>query len=249
MLNIVILGAGNVATHLFKAFETSESAEVIQVYNHRLESLSFFQNKVEVCTNIEDLKDADVYLICLKDDLIEDYASQLKHKNAMIAHTSGSFPMLKNVEHSGVFYPLQSFSKHAELDYKYIPFCLESKTESGLKLLKTMAEDISNQVFAIDSQQRQTLHLAAVFVNNFTNHLYSIAEDICKKEDIPFDILKALILETAQKIQTQSPKLAQTGPAVRQDYKTIDRHLSQISDEKLKTIYQLFTNSIIRNYE
>ncbi|WP_127846239.1 Rossmann-like and DUF2520 domain-containing protein [Psychroflexus aestuariivivens] len=249
MLNIVILGAGNVATHLFKAFETSESAKVIQVYNHRLESLSFFKNKTEVCNNINNLKDADLYLICLKDDVIEDYASQLKYKNTMIAHTSGSFPLLQNIEQSGVFYPLQSFSKFAELDYKNIPFCLESNTKSGIQLLKKLAKEVSKQVFEIDSKQRQTLHLAAVFVNNFSNHLYTIAEDICKKEDIPFDILKALILETANKIQTQSPKLAQTGPAVRQDFKTIDRHLSQISDEQIRRIYQLFTNSIIKKYE
>ncbi|MFN2262361.1 MAG: Rossmann-like and DUF2520 domain-containing protein [Psychroflexus sp.] len=249
MLNIVILGAGNVATHLFKAFETTESAKVIQVFNHRIESLSFFKNRVDICTEINNLKDADVYLLCLKDDVIEDYAKLLKHKKALIAHTSGSFPLLQNIENSGVFYPLQTFSKHAELDYKNIPFCLESNTDSGLEILKNLAESVSTQVFEIDSKQRQSLHLAAVFVNNFTNHLYAIGEEICRKDNIPFDILKALILETAQKIQTQSPKLAQTGPAARQDFKTINRHLSQISDDNIKTIYQLFTNAIIKQNE
>jgi len=248
MYSIVILGTGNVATHMFKALQASDVCYVSQVYNHKAESLESFEHKTEVTTSISKIKTADLYLLCLKDDVIESVANQLEDKTGIIAHTSGSQAILKK-PNSAVFYPLQTFSKGSELDYSQIPFCLEANSEQHLKLIKDIAKSVSNQVFEISSQQRETLHRAAVFVCNFTNHLYAIGENICKNDDMPFDILKALIKETSEKVQRHSPSEVQTGPAIRKDKTTINKHLEGLSDSNYKAIYELLTNSIIKTYD
>ena len=246
MYSIVILGSGNVATHMFRALQSSKTCAVIQVYNHNESSLLRFENSVPITTDISALKPADLYLICLKDDVIESIAEQIKIKTGIIAHTSGNQGLLRSPKDSGVFYPLQTFSKTSELDYSTIPFCLEANSEENLSLLKSIASSISQHQYEISTAQRQTLHLAAVFVCNFTNHLYAIGEDICLQDDIPFDILKALIKETSEKVQSQSPSEVQTGPAARNDQKTITNHLKQLNSEDYKAIYNLMTNSILQ---
>lgn len=248
MFSIVILGTGNVATHMFKAFQNSKATRVIQVYNHRPESLKAFENLVDTTSSISGLKAADLYLLCLKDDVIEKISEQIQSFEAIIAHTSGSQTVLSK-PNSAVFYPLQTFSKNSPLDYSKIPICLEANSEENISILKTIASSISNQVFEIDSTQRQTLHLAAVFVCNFTNHLYKIGEDICQKDQMPFDILKALIQETSEKVNRESPSQIQTGPAIRKDSSTIKRHLKQLKDKRHKDIYQLLTQSIIESHD
>ena len=249
MYSIVILGSGNVATHMFQALQSSKICTVIQVYNHKRSSLLKFENSVPLTTDISTLKPADLYLICLKDDVIEYTAEQIKTKAGIIAHTSGNQGLLTSPKNSGVFYPLQTFSKTSGLDYSTIPFCLEANSEENLSLLKTIASSISQHQYEISTTQRQTLHLAAVFVCNFTNHLYAVGEDICQQEHIPFDILKALIKETADKVQSQSPSEVQTGPAVRRDEKTITNHLKQLNSEDYKAIYNLMTTSILQKHD
>ena len=249
MYSLVILGSGNVATHMFQDLQSSKICTVIQVYNHKRSSLLKFENSVPLTTDISALKPADLYLICLKDDVIEYTAEQIKTKAGIIAHTSGNQGLLTSPKNSGVFYPLQTFSKTSELDYSTIPFCLEANSEENLSLLKTIASSISQHQYEISSTQRQTLHLAAVFVCNFTNHLYAVGEDICLQEKIPFDILKALIKETADKVQSQSPSEVQTGPAVRRDEKTITNHLKQLNSKDYKAIYNLMTTSILQKYD
>jgi predicted short-subunit dehydrogenase-like oxidoreductase (DUF2520 family) len=147
----------------------------------------------------------------------------------------------------GVFYPLQTFTKNNAVDFKIIPICIESQNASDYQLLQNVAQAISDSVFAINSEQRKALHLAAVFVNNFTNHLYKIGNDICIENNVPFEILKPLIQETAEKITQLSPNEAQTGPAIRNDIETINAHLSFLSDENQKNIYNILTQSIQNN--
>lgn len=248
MFRIVILGTGNVATHMFKAFQSTTDCSVIQVYNHKQESLTRFAEFTETTSDLSQLKSADMYLLCLKDDVIKDVASQIKTKQAIVAHTSGSQSILESLN-SAVFYPLQTFSKGSELEYSKIPFCLEANSEENLNTLKTIASYISTHIYEISSSQRQTLHLAAVFVCNFTNHLYSIGEHICKEDDMPFDILKALIKETSDKVQLNPPYKVQTGPAIRKDSSTIKRHLKQLKQKTHKDIYQLMTQSIIEKHD
>ncbi len=245
MIYVVLLGSGNVATHLFNAFSASKKVQVKQVYNHSAASLERFKAKVPVTTSISELAEADIYLLALRDDVIPEVAQALQNKNALVAHTSGSVALdAVNCERRGVFYPLQTFSKDKSMDYKNIPFCLEARHESDLRLLKMVANEVSGKAYEIDSEQRKKLHLSAVFVCNFVNHLYAIGEKVCQENDIPFEILQPLIKETAEKIQNASPAGVQTGPAIRGDKSTIDAHLQLLNSSENKELYQLFTTEI-----
>jgi predicted short-subunit dehydrogenase-like oxidoreductase (DUF2520 family) len=146
-----------------------------------------------------------------------------------------------------VFYPLQTFSKEKPIDFKSVPVCLEAENENDLQILKQLAHSISNAVYEINSEQRKALHVAAVFVNNFVNYLYQMGNEICDANAIPFEILKPLIQETANKIATLSPKNAQTGPAKRNDLKTIAAHEEFLKDENQAAIYKLLTQSLQNN--
>ncbi len=247
MIEIVLLGSGNVATHLFKALSAAEGIRVKQVYNHSEDSLEFFRGKTEVTTNISELAPADVYLMALKDDVIPEIASKLEDRDGLVVHTSGSVSIdaLKDCRRRGVFYPLQTFSKDKEVNYCTIPFCLEANTAEDLQILKQLADKISGKSYEISSEQRKKLHLSAVFVCNFVNHLYAVGEQICQKSDIPFEILQPLIKETANKVQHASPAKVQTGPAIRNDRSTINAHLQLLdASEENRDIYNILTSAI-----
>jgi len=248
MLKVVIIGSGNVAQHLIKAFRNSAHAELMQVYARNPGKLSHIVPQELIVQKIEALAKAHIYIISVTDDAIEEVSSQLPFEGRLVVHTSGSMPLaqMDSKNRRGVFYPLQTFSKNKEVDFKNIPFCLESEKEEDYLTLEKLAKSISPLTYNISSQQRQALHVAAVFVNNFTNHLYSIGDDICHSNGIPFDILKPLILETADKIQSLSPTDAQTGPARRNDITTIQRHQDFIENPVQKEIYTLLTKSIQR---
>ena len=138
---------------------------------------------------------------------------------------------------------LQTFSKEKEIDFSTVPFCLEAENKEDYLLLEKIAKTIGRKIYSVNSEQRKALHIAAVFVNNFTNHLYTIGNDICEKHQVPFEILQPLIQETSEKIKTLSPKKAQTGPAIRNDKKTIKSHLELLSKEQ-QEIYKLITQAI-----
>lgn len=247
MINVVLLGTGNVATHLFNAFSASENIEVKQVFNHSEKSLSVFREKTKVTTSLEDLYDADIYVLALKDDVIPEIASRLESRKGIVVHTSGavSIEVLKNCKRPGVLYPLQTFSKEVSLKYSEIPFCLEAKYPDDLTKLKKLVTAMSGKAFDISSEQRKKLHLSAVFVCNFVNHLYAIGEEICQKGEIPFEILKPLIYETAKKVEKASPAQVQTGPAIRNDQSTIAAHLELLKENpEQENIYKLLTASI-----
>jgi len=250
MINLVILGAGNVATHLFNAFHLADDITVVQVYNRSEKSLEYFKEKTNTTTSISKLIDADVYLIAVSDDNIGALSKKLPFHNKLVVHTSGSVAMgqIKNQNNPGVFYPLQTFTAGKDVDFKSIPLCIEATQKNDLLLLETIAKSISDNVYYIDSKQRKTLHIAAVFVNNFVNHLYQKGEEICKENSVPFDILKPLILETAQKVMQLSPEKSQTGPAKRNDQKVIDQHLADLHTTNQQEIYKLLTKSIQETY-
>lgn len=245
MVSVIVLGTGNVGTHLINTFLNCTSIDLVQIYGRTTSSLSIFEDKVATTTNVSNLKKADVYIIAISDDSISQFSSRLTGKEKLIVHTSGSLSInaLKNEGHKGVFYPLQTFSKQSKIDFNTIPICIEADNDKDLKVLKKLANCISNKVNVIDSEQRKYLHIAAVFSNNFVNYLYKIANDICDKNNIPFEILQSLIVETTQKIATNYPSEIQTGPAIRNDTKIIEEHLKLLSGEQ-KIIYQLITKSI-----
>jgi len=245
MIDVIILGNGNVATQLQIAFLKSKECNLKQVYSRSTPISSKLKSKVEFTQKIKEIKDADVYIISISDDSIRAFSKQLQFENKLVVHTSGSVSihdLLCNAN-TGVFYPLQTISKQKKISFKNIPICLEAKRQKDIDLLVKVAKSISNKVYLINSKQRKSLHIAAVFVNNFTNHLYQIGSDICEENQVDFEILKPLIKETARKIEKLSPREAQTGPAKRNDMQTINKHLSQITANQ-QEIYTLLTNSI-----
>lgn len=246
MISVVLLGAGNVAYHFYNAFKNAEGVTISQWYNRTTQNIIKYQNEVDICKNINELKEADIYLIAVSDDAIAKLSSKLPFTDKLVVHTSGSLNVheLDRKNRRGVFYPLQTFSKDVDIDFKNVPICLEVIDKSDFKTLKQLAEEIHSPSYRISTEQRQTLHLAAVYVNNFTNQLYRIAHEITDIKNINFDILKPLILETAKKIQNVSPYKAQTGPAKRGDKKTIKKHLKLLEDEMHKDIYKLLTKAI-----
>ncbi|MDT0294980.1 Rossmann-like and DUF2520 domain-containing protein [Mesonia ostreae] len=248
MITVSILGSGNVATHLYRAFAESTEVQLVQIYGRNPTNLLAFKDKVSTCSRLEDLKKVDIFILAVKDDAVEEIIQKLKHRDAIIAHTSGSIPLSQSAKKNGVFYPLQTFSKDTPVDFKHIPLCLEASDKEIYTLLEKLALSISPKVFSISSEQRKSLHLSAVFVCNFVNHLYHIGESLCEKNEVPFEILHALILETARKASLHSPKAVQTGPAVRNDQKSIATHLERLTDEKYKEIYTLLTQSIQATY-
>lgn len=251
MVSVVILGAGNVAQHLVRAFLATENVDVVQAYARQTEKLIGLLPAEKVTADINTLAEADVYIISVSDNAIAEVAMKLPFREKLVVHTSGSTGMeaLGSYQRRGVFYPLQTFSLAKAVNFKEVPLCLETKNTDDMPLLETLAHALSDKVYHISSEQRQALHVAAVFSCNFVNYLYGIGAKVCNDNNIPFDILKPLIAETADKINSLTPTQAQTGPAVRRDTKTIQRHLNFIQDDTLKEIYTLLTNSIQHTHE
>lgn len=246
MINVVFLGFGNVNSHLFKAFHDKEGVTVKQIFNRNyIKMISPFEH-IPFTDDISKIMEADVYIIGIPDDAISAFSESLTFQDKLVVHTSGGVSMqaLASKNRRGIFYPLQTFSKQREVDFTNIPICLEAENKMDMKLLRQLGGSISENVTEISSEERAKLHMAAVFVNNFTNYLYKVGGDILKDEDLPFDLLKPLILETALKIETLSPEEAQTGPAKRNDVKTIEKHLSLLSNPQHRKFYKLFTESL-----
>ena len=250
MITVTILGAGNVASHLYKAFKNAKDVTVKQWYNRTYSDISSYANEVDTIDDLSKLEDSDIYIMAVSDDSIASLSRALPFENRLVAHTSGSVSIhdLDKKNQRAVFYPLQTFSKDAELNFSEIPICIEVTEKANLQFMKDLADALGCTAHKINTEQRQTLHLSAVFINNFTNQLYRIAHEISDAKSINFDILKPLIMETARKVQDMSPYMAQTGPAKRNDKKTIKRHLKQIESEEHKAIYELLTASIKKTH-
>ena len=243
MISVVILGSGNVASQLIKAFLKIDTINLKQVYTRNQEDINTLKDSIDTTNDISLLKQADVTIIAVSDDAISSISSHIK--NSFVVHTSGSVDMksLNNIGRKGVFYPLQSFSKKKKVDFKNIPICLESETNEDLLKLEKLVSLLQSKSYILSSHQRKKIHVAAVFANNFSNHMYTIANEICEKYNIPFDILHPLIEETSNKIKNLTPEKAQTGPAKRNDAETIENHLNLLS-EKQQEIYLKITQSI-----
>lgn len=248
MIKVIILGSGNVGSHLADVFLTNTKIDLIQVYARDITKIQHLKNQVNITDNHEKLLDADIYIICISDDAISPFSKLINRSGKLLVHTSGSIEMnALKASNTGVFYPLQTFSKKADIDFKNIPICIESNNDSDLVLLELLASCISDHVYILNSEKRKKMHLSAVFVNNFVNHLYHIGNKICEENEVPFEILHPLIMETANKVQTLSPIEAQTGPAKRNDELTIGKQLVLLKNNELE-IYLKLTKSIINTY-
>jgi predicted short-subunit dehydrogenase-like oxidoreductase (DUF2520 family) len=251
MISVTILGAGNVASHLFKAFNEANEISVNQWFNRSIDSIIDYKNEVDVIDDLSQLKDADIYILAVSDDAIAELTKQLPFKDRLVVHTSGSVSVydIDKKHKRGVLYPLQTFSKKAKMDFANVPICIETIDKACFPLLRDVVLSIGSPAHRINSDQRRVLHLAAVFVNNFTNQLYRVGHEITESEGAEFDILKPLILETAKKIQEYSPYVSQTGPAIRNDKKTIKKQLKSLEDNPHhQDIYKLLTASIQKTH-
>ena len=251
MKNIILLGSGNVATHLGIALKNSNYT-IVQVYSKSIENAKILANKLDAqfTNNLSKLKSSDLIIVCINDDAILSVLSQIK--NTAIVHTSGSIGLdvfKQKFTNYGVFYPLQTFNKEIDINISEIPFCIEGNSLEFEKQLIKIAKALSNNVVKMNSQQRKQLHIAAVFACNFSNHMYSIADDLLAKKNIDFKILLPLIRKTNANLENYRPKEVQTGPAKRKDTAIIQEHIATIKENEIKELYHRISDNIIKYHE
>ncbi len=191
---------------------------------------------------------ADLYIIAVSDNSISEIVNFEALKNKFLVHTAGSvsIDIFENkISNYGVFYPLQTFSKNISVNFSEVPICIEASALPYQKYLEKIAHNLGCKTYLINSLERTKLHLAAVFVNNFTNYLYSTAYNILEKDNLPFEILHSLIKQTSEKAINNNPNKVQTGPAVRGDETTIKKHLKMLDSEVLyKEIYTVISKQL-----
>lgn len=235
---ITIIGRGNVGTHLHKAF--SNSGVDCSLSDSR---------------EMANLQASDIYIICVKDDVIGEVAARLKEKlgseadKAVVVHTAGTKPMSLLEDcfaNYGVLYPMQTFSKTKALDYAEIPIFLEASNESTLAAIRELANTTFSNIKELSSAERKVLHIAAVFSSNFTNHMVTLADEQLKTIGLDYTVMLPLLKEVTDKLFHLPPQQAQTGPAVRKDLSVVNEHISLIDDADTREIYQKISESIMK---
>jgi predicted short-subunit dehydrogenase-like oxidoreductase (DUF2520 family) len=252
-MHITFIGSGNVATHFAAAFKNA-GHRIIQVYSRDMQNAALLAYHVSA-EPIDDLDninpETDIFIISIKDDAIANIAQALAKHQKLIVHTSGATDLSALTAFTptaGVFYPLQTLSKNKEVDFLTVPLCVEGSDEKITAQLEELARTVSNKVYRVDSGQRKILHLAAVFACNFPNYLYLVAQQLLAKHNMEFELLRPLILETAEKVQDHLPAEVQTGPAIRNDEITMAAHAEMLNDNpELKNLYLLLSQAIIKN--
>lgn len=253
---IAIIGAGNVAWHLAKEFENA-GHYVTDIYSRRLSSARELANRLydTKVTNSLDLTSSksEIFILAVQDDSLHEVVDQLKIPSyGVIAHTSGTQPLdvlTEYYENSGVFYPLQTFTKGVSTELEEVPICIEASNSSTEGILMHLGESISREVYSLHSEDRKILHLAAVFACNFSNHMYTIAQDILEHHGIEFSMLHSLIAETVNKALSVGPIDAQTGPAQRGDKEIVKSHLKRLKEfPDYRKIYKVISDHIGDNY-
>ncbi len=255
-MKIFVIGSGNIAYHMVRAIWKSD---------HILEGLySRNESEARSCTRGEKVDlyhdiskittTSDIYLICVSDDAIASIVTNLPieiRKKKIVAHTSGSqaLEILGDINHQGVFYPVQTFTKGRKMAYNDIPFCINANDDNTEDALIELANSISSNTTVMSDADRQIVHVSAVMINNFVNHLIYKSESNLEANDIPVDLLQPLLKQTILKQSKLGSYDSQTGPAMRNDESTIETHLSLLSEQSDKDIYQAITNSIIETYK
>ncbi len=250
---VVIIGAGNVATHLAKVL--SKSAVILQIFSRNKENADALASQLAetpiTTDNIDDIvSEADIYIVSIKDDAIKPLVDKIKANTALWVHTSGSVPMTvfsDKMKRYGVLYPLQTFSRDVDVDIAEVPFFIEGSDVDVQKEISDLARLMSQNIKIADSEQRKRIHVAAVFACNFSNHLWAIAEKILQEGGFDFDVLMPLLRVTLDKAGKVSPAEGQTGPARRGDTGTMSRHL-ELLDSDTAQIYRLLSQNIMKQY-
>ncbi len=248
---IVIVGAGNVASHIAPALFFAGAGDIVQVCSRSLKSASALTSRIPGAVAAgsldEIVRDADIYLISVADDAIASVVESLPRTGALVLHTSGSVGMEALAgasERYGVFYPLQTFSKGVELDVAEVPLFIEGSTPQVEDEIRRFASVLFKSVYHADSETRKKMHVAAVFACNFTNYLWTLAAELLAKDNLPFDVLRPLLEETLRKAMVNTPGASQTGPAARGDRRIVDAHLALL-DGREKEIYSLLSECIM----
>ena len=252
---IVLIGAGNVGHHLGNEL-CNKGFRVLQVFSrkrHKAARLAQLLNCSSTISLNRINKQADLYIIAVSDDAIQEVVNKLSlPADKLVVHTSGSVQadtIIDKFPHGGVFYPLQTFSKRVDVRFSEIPICVYSNDQESLKTLKKVGSRLSRRVEEINDSQRKTLHLAAVFANNFSNHIFTMAQDIVESDDLDFSILHPLMKETVRKSIEVGPDEGQTGPAMRADSRIISSHLKELrTHPDFKKVYKILTESILKYY-
>lgn len=250
-MRIVIIGSGNVASVMGRLLQ-KKNHQIIQVVSRSASHAKILADELSCPFSDSDStvdRSADIYLFAVSDGALYELNKSFQLGNKLVLHTAGSVPkdVLKDISvNYGVLYPLQSLRKEMEYTAE-IPFLIDGNSGESITVIEDFAKTLSGKVVKADDDARLKLHVAAVVVSNFTNHLYALAEEFCEKEKIDFKLLAPLIKETAERVETHSPASVQTGPAQRNDVFTLDKHLRLLSNyPRLKYIYLKLTDSIMK---
>lgn len=256
-MKIALIGTGNVAWHLGLAFENNGHVITAIVGRDQrkveLSASHFYQAKEIVGTDLTQIS-ADIAIICVSDDAIEEVAQSLKlPSDCILAHSSGTKPLSSlgyaQTANIGVFYPLQTFTKGKKVDFTNIPICIEADNNDTMDVLGSLASTISHRIAELNSKDRAVLHLSAVFASNFSNHMLTIAKEIMDQNKLDYELLKPLISEIINKSLNQGPQFAQTGPAKRGDLSTLDKQYQSLaSDPDTAELYQKISQHILDYY-
>ncbi|MFO7869593.1 MAG: DUF2520 domain-containing protein [Bacteroidales bacterium] len=254
-MKAVIIGAGNVGTHMAKALN-KRGVHITQIVSKSMKSAVELASQMEssFTTDIADIsKTADIYFVCVSDSAVQQVVRQLNVGDKLVIHTCGSVGIdvfYDNVENYGVVYPMQTFSKFKKVNYSEIPFFIEANNSENELILYNFLKKVSSHVSVVNSQQRAMIHLCAVFASNFTNHMCTISEMLLKDQKIKFEVFKPLLRETFDKIIKYSPSVSQTGPAVRNDNQIIEKHVESLENyPDIQKIYKEISNSIIHMHK
>lgn len=256
-LPVSFAGAGNLAWHLAPALDNA-GYPVREVYSRNVKHAQKLVSRLydgEVKTSLDfSTSPSQIFILAVADDAIEPVAREIiLPDDAILVHSSGSQPLQKlafaAAAGTGVFYPLQSFTKEVRVDFRQVPVFIESESEEVERELMKMAGAISRLVFKMDSEKRLALHLSAVIASNFTNYMLTLAHDMALEHNLKFDWLKPLIAETINKAFHVGPDRTQTGPAKRGDFETLDRHMQLLqSDPKVAELYRMISQHIVDRY-
>ena len=252
-MRVVIIGTGNTASVLGRLMKQSNH-ELLQVYGRTVSSAQELASQFgsRYCTDPAKIDlSADIYVIAVSDDAIPGVANSLNLQNKLVVHTAGSVSkdVLKQASRNyGVLYPLQSLRKEMK-DLPLIPMLVDGNTIEDLTLIYDFALSLTNQVQKANDEERLRYHLAAVMVNNFSNHLYTLVRNYCLQNGTDFNLLLPLVQQLPQRLSEHSPEDLQTGPAIRNDRETINKHLDLLANHpQIRSLYQLFTESIQNHY-
>lgn len=247
---LVIVGSGNVGYHVGQRLH--QAGYVInQVFSLTPQHGKSLAEKVDsTFTNdvTKIVSDADVYIVCVKDDAMENVINALKIENKIVLHTAGSVP--KNISkrtdiHQGVLYPLQSFNRNAEVSWENVPVFVDGDNDDVIRAATELGNALTGNVKQANDEQRLRVHIAAVFANNFSNHCLAIGQKLLEESGYDFDVLKPLVEATFKRLRRSNPSDVQTGPSMRGDVKTVDKHLNAlVAHPNWKELYRYLSDDI-----